>query len=548
MALVLQPITLLFLYSSSLILFFLPGAAVSFACAARLKLSTEHALVVMVVSTGTFGYLAFWIYLASKVAGQIFSYSLALASLAIVFSFIRTPRVKILVRELATPAGYVFVTGFCYLSLFYIFSNPFNSGADVANLRFFNGVQPGDNLIPLFFAEKIYAHQPLSPICCGDWLSSDRPPLQAGIFLLQRPLRLLGSVGLQYQILGTVLQCLWICGVWMLLRVLRASAQSIKQALGFLVFSGFLFYNSVYVWPKLLAAAFMLFVAAFFLDARINSRALTGLEIALAALSFSLAILAHPGSVFTLPALFTLLLPRIKPYYASAMLILLLFAAPWMAYQKFYDPPGNRLLKMHLAGVVPVDSRSTWQAFRDSYGSHSLGTIARNKWGNLTGLLGPPSRIAQREYMFNAIGVVDAAWLVVPFFLMRKDARRALPRAGLLILIALLNILIWALVMFGPAQTFTTVSSYADILILCIGLLGFLLLLPPFVVATLFALEVLNFFAWVFFKPLALPRPDNIAVAPTLQWPILIAGLLCTAALLWHFGRSYFQAVCHTRV
>ncbi len=146
---------------------------------------------------------------------------------------------------------------------FSLFSNPFDSGADVANLRFFDSARPGDNLIPLFFAEKIYAHQPVSPICCGDWLSSDRPPLQAGIFLLQRPLRLLGSVGLQYQLVGTVLQCLWICGVWTLLRALEAPAQRIRQVLGFLIFSGFLFYNSVYVWPKLLAATLVLFVLAY---------------------------------------------------------------------------------------------------------------------------------------------------------------------------------------------------------------------------------------------------------------------------------------------
>ena len=333
------------------------------------------------------------------------------------------------------------------------------------------------------------------------------------------------------------------------------------RSLGFLVFSGFLFYNSVYVWPKALAAAFMLFVLAVLLNARINNRALTGFEILLAAASFSLAIMAHPGSIFSLPALFLLLLRPMKglrpSYYASAALIILLFAVPWMAYQKFYDPPGNHLLKTHLAGVIPVDSRSTWKAIKDSYGSLSLGAIFRNKWGNITCMFRPQifgsfglstaSRIAQRDYLFNAPGATGVAWLLLPFLLLRRNPLRGVSQAGLLIAVALVNISIWTLIMFGPGQTFTAESSYADILVMCIGLLGFLLLLNRWVVATFFALEVLNVFAWVLFKPLALPLPDNVRVAPTLHWPLLVTGSVCAGALVWHFGRSYFQPVCHTR-
>ncbi len=214
-------------------------------------------------------------------------------------------------------------------------------------------------------------------------------------------------------------------------------------------------------------------------------------------------------------------------------------------------------MKMHLAGVVAIDSRSTWQALKDSYRSQSPATILRNKAQNIAFLLGPrffdcfglstASRLAQRDYIFNATGAMDAAWLVVPFLLIRRNARRAVPHAGLLIRVAVVNLLIWALAMFGPAQTFTAHGSYADILILCTGLLGFLLLLHPAILAALFALGVANFFAWVFFKPVALPLPNNVAVLTTLHWPLLIMGLLCAAALIWHFGKSYFQAVCHTR-
>ncbi len=116
----LQPITLVFLYSLALVLFFLPGTAVSLACAARLKLRTENVLIVTVISTATFGYIAFWIYLGSKLAGEVFSFSLTFAAaVVVVLSLTRTPRVKTLVRELVRPVGYLFIAGLCYLSLFF---------------------------------------------------------------------------------------------------------------------------------------------------------------------------------------------------------------------------------------------------------------------------------------------------------------------------------------------------------------------------------------------------------------------------------------------
>jgi hypothetical protein len=43
-------------------------------------------------------------------------------------------------------------------------------------------------------------------------------------------------------------------------------------------------------------------------------------------------------------------------------------ALPWSAYQRLYDPPGNRLLKYHLAGAHALDPRSLWQTLVDSYG------------------------------------------------------------------------------------------------------------------------------------------------------------------------------------
>ena len=274
-------------------------------------------------------------------------------------------------------------------------------------------------------------------------------------------------------------------------------------------------------------------------------QAVTYFQTVLAAACLGLAIMAHPGSVFSLCAAAAAIL-RFRHLFpirhiALTALIVCLLGLPWTTYQKFVDPPGNRLLKMHLAGDVFVDNRSTWQAIRNAYGSKSAGDIARFKWSNIRLLGGrkpldtfglgdvsvtgglhidhaaaESSRIAQREYIWNAVGLLNVGWLpAMILFLRRKNRAPAIPFSGWMIAAALGNLVFWALVTFGPNETVTTHSSYADILVLSIGLLGFLLTLPRFVCVALLVLQVFNLFAvWVWSPPHALPPPANGILAP----------------------------------
>lgn len=49
--------------------------------------------------------------------------------------------------------------------------------------RWTNPPLPVDNVLPMIFADQIRSGQVSKPMF-GDWLSSDRPPLQAGVYLL----------------------------------------------------------------------------------------------------------------------------------------------------------------------------------------------------------------------------------------------------------------------------------------------------------------------------------------------------------------------------
>ena len=84
---------------------------------------------------------------------------------------------------------------------------------------------PPDNEIPRFFADWYFHHGnqgPPPPF--GDWLSSDRPPLQVGYVLAQRPFGW-DDPGLHYEVLAVVVQQLWILAMWALLSP-PASARS----------------------------------------------------------------------------------------------------------------------------------------------------------------------------------------------------------------------------------------------------------------------------------------------------------------------------------
>ena len=541
---------LVLLCPAELLLFLLPGFATLTVASGKRIISGTHALVATIAISAALGYLAFWIYLWNKTAGQVFSYVAMIAAVALLITNRKKCRFLIARHDFILPLVYTLCLSLFYLSLLYLFVNPIKAGVDVANVRFFPETRPGDNIIPFIFAQRIYDRAPIRPFCCGDWLSSDRPPLQAGIFLLQRPLRVAGNTGLQYQLLGTLLQCLWVCAIWTLLRTIGIGRTRVDQTIGLLAFSGFLFYNSAYVWPKLLAATFIVFVYSILSRAALDKRPLTGSETVLGSLCFVLALLAHPGSVFSAPAVLIFLIWRrnlLSLRDAAAALVLIgVFLVPWTLYQKFYDPPGDRLLKMHLAGIMEPDSRNIVQALRDSYSRLSAKEIVEFKWANVETVLGVAPwrgmRVSQREYIPEAIGILNLGWFVAAIQWVRRRRTAALPYTGYMIAAALLNLLVWCVIMFGPAQTMTEHGSYADILLLSLASIAFLLAAPKIVALLVMALQALNLiFVWVLFRPGSFTLPSRAVVPPSLQGPMFALALSLGAAGLWYFGKSYFR-------
>jgi hypothetical protein len=151
--------------------------------------------------------------------------------------------------------------------------------------------------------------------------------------------------------------------------------------------------NTFYVWPKMMAVGYLMFVFALlfcFQPVGEFERKFAGILVGAAA---ALAILSHGTSFFALIGFGAIvLIVRPWPVWKPALCALAAFVAiyaPWVVYQNVLDPPGNRLLKWHLAGVARVDERGFVAALRDSYAALSWHDYLLGRFENVKALIGP---------------------------------------------------------------------------------------------------------------------------------------------------------------
>jgi hypothetical protein len=241
------------------------------------------------------------------------------------------------------------------------------------------------------------------------------------------------------------------------------------------------------------------------------------------------------------------------PMLVTGVPIVLAFVLPWTAYQKFVDPPGDRLIKWHLAGHPPPDSLTAWQELRAAYTSHSPAQLLALRLGNIRYLAGEAAieksfytytftadaRLMQDEWFLHAVGVLNLgwlsmAWLAAVFVVRKRRLQPAVPFAGCIILIVSINLVIWCFIEFGPKYTALISSSYADFLLFSIGLIGFILAMPKLWIVTALAMQLFNFFVvWVWSPPYSFAGPSNMVV---LQIPLLVCGGGLALLLMFYLG------------
>ncbi len=546
------------LLATWVLIFVLVGtpAAAAHGWLSRRGVRDERVLVTApLVFTGVVGCAAFFAFFLHPVAGQIYSFSAIVGLGAYVGWCRRSAPPAAATAGLTLPALLVFAIGLFYLALLYL---P-ELGRDPewqSQVRFLYEF-PIDANLPKIFGDRLYAGESPRPFLPdAGWLSSDRPPLQAGFYLLILPWVALLHLptGLGYQCVGTLAQLFWLPGAWLLCRSLALGHFRSTVAILLLATSGFALFNSTYVWPKLLAGGFVLLAAVLLLDRSTPRTApLAGLAAAAAALGW----LAHGAAAFSLVTLaLVLLLPGYFPGWKNCLLAALIFGGlslPWVAYQKFCDPPANRLMKWHLAGVVPIDSRTTWEAIRDSYAGLSREALIASKRANAGTLFGGSfdsvldvftapllkRKVDEFFYVFRSLGILNVAWVLAPLAWL---VRRRLPPHFKLLVVWLgwtaLTAIFWTLALFIPASTILHSSSYAMMLSLFLLTIVFTLDLPIWLAWLVAGWHVVGFAAtWLPYSRSAPLRPGMFLL---MAFSVTLLGL--GLRRLWQADRATLPA------
>jgi hypothetical protein len=328
------------------------------------------------------GYVTFWAYFASPTLGRFFSGSVFLLMLLINVVFNR--RFEERDREWLRVGCTAVLIGVLYIGILHLFP-VHRDFYDLASNRFTAGL-PGDNRLPFDFASQLYHGERPKELGAG-WLSSDRPPLQEGWQLIAWPLT--EALGFSSQTASATaslwFQLSWVFALYGLLRSMKIQGRRALLWTAAASLNGVFLLHSVYTWPKLSAAAFVCAGFGMWLLDGCGSRFRA---VVLGSLFAALGYLTHGGAAFSLIPLVPWIAWRwIKGEHLPWILAAIVFAltvAPWTAYQRFYAPPGNRLLKWHLAGDFNVDDKPLWATISDAYGSQSWDQIMAKRTSNLS--------------------------------------------------------------------------------------------------------------------------------------------------------------------
>jgi len=519
-------------------------------CCERMKLPARFLFMLGFGVLAFLAYLASFVFLLNAVVGRIACGLVGLASLGVTARQWTHPGAKasMLQVDVWLPILLLFFyTASCLLVLLLHGGDPSHAVSHQL---------PPDNILPRMLADRLWNGASVNPFY-EDWLSSDRPPLQAALYLLCRPFEFLKFKTEDiYPITSILFQTTWLPALYLLARGLHFSRFAMGFMLVWFAGSGFFLVHSIYTWPKLLSASLFLGGLSILLFCAKNlpkkyPAALLGLS-----LLWALSLLSHGGILFSflavplLPSAWRLAAAQPRAIL-GALAVFILMSLPWAAYQKFYDPPGNRLIKWHLGGAIPIDSRSSGETLRDSYGTLTFHQWLQNRRGNLqvSLFLDRPQAdtfqsVAGLQYYLTSegffritavLGLLNIGFVVlVASCLMKKH--RGPPDGSACGELLLMNIgcyLIWIVLMFRPDSAIVHQGSYAMIILfMMIAALG-ITKLPPWISLSLLACQWTFFtFAYLYYFPVPVIMDATGFINQGLYWILTLLFSLSVWAFL----------------
>ncbi|MCR1782665.1 hypothetical protein KVF89_08990 [Nocardioides carbamazepini] len=526
--------------------------------AVRRGLAAPTVLCVALLVSGLHGLIGFWAYYSAPEVGRTYSWAVLGGSALLLGVLARDAGVRRrALRVLATPlllwvlaAAFLLMIGFAHGGT----ADPITMAAT----RFSHPL-PADNAIPYYFADWFYAHGHTgTPPLFADWLASDRPPLQLGYVLAERPFEWTDTA-LHYQVLGVLLQQLWVVGLWALLLAARLDAVTRSLVTLAVLLSDLVFVNGFFVWPKLLPAGLALAAAALVLTPLWQETRRSWRLGALLGALVAVAMLGHGSTAFGLIGIAVVALVRGLPsvrFLAGGVAAGLLLMVPWSLYQAYDEPPANRLGKWMFAGQIDIDARDTPEAVRDSYAEIGLEGALENKAENIATITGwkdlpdlvrasqtPAEWVQDRRHiaffdLLPSLGLLAIGPLALLGAAIRRRGDPARRRfAGICLGTSAVSIVVWGLLLFGNDASRTTVhvGSYVmPILLLVASVVGLRAALPRFAVGWVLLAAATT---TVCYLPSFQPLPGT-SYSPT---AFALAGLALAgfcAALAWSARRE----------
>ncbi|MCZ8156450.1 MAG: hypothetical protein O9264_10055 [Leptospira sp.] len=539
------------------LLFFIPGFVCVLFLRKHVVQSNHQIFLTSLIFSFCITYVGFFIYFFNPEVGKLYSYVSILISFTLLAKKFQT--IKNILPEIGFQFALVVFVYFFYISISEFYPV-------IINNRFLVGL-PTDNELPWNFADCIYSHNDNVRECFrrgGFWLSSDRPPVFTSIILFLLPFKSEYVLGIDfYRYSGAVIQSTWILGLIFFLFSLGFRSSLIYYLSLLAITSGVFLINTVFLWPKLITV--VPFVYGYFALMEDKTRSKPFL-VAMGFISLALGFLMHGGILFSILSLFLLIFCRYsfsnKRVYVLRLipyaLVMVITIIPWTMYQKLYDPPGDHLLKMRMAGQRNLDDpilypnhprvkegQTLKEAIVEAYSSVPTEAIIDSKIKNVQTLFFIPTisvdtsdfyvnfkylnewvKSSQFFYTFASQDFTLLGILFLPysFSLASKRQRKSLIDLSF---IALVSFGLWILLMFEPNATIIHQGSYFN-LILILVILGHGAFFSP-IRNILLVFHMLLFLFWI---------PDLNLNYSIYQWEYLVFSVVSFLLLVFMLRKT----------
>jgi hypothetical protein len=226
-----------------------------------------------------------------------------------------------------------------------------------------------------------------------------------------------------YQLAAMTILAAWSPALYILCARFGRRAASFVLLLAFV--TSFFLFNTVYTWPKMLSAAYVLLALWLLIRIRRGDRA--PFDLTLVALCATLSYMSHGGTAFVLLPLALTFTPTILRcgirQIVTASLAAIACTSPWLWWQTFVQPHGNALLSYALTNDFGFDRRTElWQRLIALYRSMTLDAWLRQKLQSLVMISGWMTDWqffgdSARNYQGSPIG----GWRVLDQFIMMRS-------------------------------------------------------------------------------------------------------------------------------